>query len=400
MQRIYSKKLIFEKGDSAPLNELRLLTLQESDIVQKIREYFPINQYGNLDDLLLIKGSKMLLTELENINNLSKKMDISMPLSDIEYIGLSDNNELILRFISDDITATGTYKFKEDFLEIFKLSSFGNYCIRNGHRDILQENLAKLLTRLGKEKKQFRLLFHNEKFILRGLTSEHYNNYDNNLLLYTVFLELHKFSKEENVNFYIDKAYISDSDINISLEQEQVIPLDNIGNVQLGIQLINNEIRDSAVSIQLRYKVSDNEGNAFIGVSTLKDSLINFNHIAKFDTAISKIKSISNLKEAEFEVLEFIRNIHDTPELTINSLYEVMKKVVNSKKTFSTETRTQAEKVYNDLRDNTVSLIKAFGRMGEISDNVDETTIIERILHEVLWEQTKSNKVITNSNFQ
>ncbi|MGR6001442.1 hypothetical protein ACT7C7_26960 [Bacillus cereus] len=76
------------------------------------------------------------------------------------------------------------------------MGKYGKFCIKNGYRDLLRENIEQLLVKLGEVEKQYRLLKIDNEYCLRGITSLRYRNYDNHLALYLSLLSIHSYAKK------------------------------------------------------------------------------------------------------------------------------------------------------------------------------------------------------------
>ncbi|TCJ03331.1 hypothetical protein, partial [Cytobacillus praedii] len=125
------------KDTLAPVafSELKYL-IRDSDIDMTVNKHFPLSDF-NPTEKLLINGSRELLECFEKVDK--EKMDIIAKLNNIEYIGLSHQKEVILRFKEDllgELNATGIYDFTYDFLDdIFSMGKFSGFCLSKGHYD-------------------------------------------------------------------------------------------------------------------------------------------------------------------------------------------------------------------------------------------------------------------------
>lgn len=385
------KNHIFQVEINAPSNsspaqfkDLKHL-IRESDLDKKIGEKFPLNEF-NQESELLINGSKELLSYFEKVDE--EKLDIIEELKNIEYIGLSDKNEIILRFnnemFDEDFNATGVYDFSYDFLDnAFNMGKFSKFCISNSYNDLLRENISQLIEKLPSLKKQYRLIKHNNEWLLRGLTSTRYNNYDNHLAIYLTLISLHKYSKKNKTLFNLEKAYLSDSEIKIFLSQQNPINISNLGDIYFGVYVSNNEIKEGTFSLELRYTVVNEDGKNFSGLS---NHVFNISHATGISNVQEKLAFSDKINELKEITIEHIMNIKKN-KLTENQLFMIFRKIHSSTQKLSKEARDKAKDYYDSsLVNNTITLVDAFDKFNEITADVDERVYLERIYNEVIKE--------------
>ncbi|WP_068984491.1 hypothetical protein [Lysinibacillus xylanilyticus] len=372
----------------ARFKDLKYL-IRESDLDKLIGETFPLTEF-DLESEMLIEGSKELLTLFEKVDE--EKLDIIEELRNMEYIGLSDNNEIILRFnnkdLEEDFNAIGIYDFTYDFLDdIFHMGKFSKYCISNSYRDLLKENIIQLFEKEPSLQKQYRLIKNNEKWFLRGLTSTRYNNYDNHLAIYLTLIFLQKYCEKNGTTFVVEKAFLTDSAINIFFNQENPITIDKIGDIYFGVYISNNEIKEGKFSLELRYTIVNDKNQSFSGIS---DFVFNINHSTGVNTVKDKLINSNKINDLKLRTLDHMKNIKDS-ELTQNQLYMIFKKIQNSRQKLSTASRDSAKKLYDkNLVTNTLTIIEAFDKINQITTDVEEKIYLERIYNEIIIELGKS----------
>ncbi|WP_237982854.1 hypothetical protein [Bacillus thuringiensis] len=399
---LYESNLHTCKSDSIQLSQLLELLPVDIDtnpLNKTIQDEFPIKNFGNSNDTLAIRGTKELYNQYQKV--IVNKIDVKESLDNLEYMGLTDKNEVILHFKAkppiEAIKTTGIYNSRKDFFDdIFRMGKFAQFCIEKGFKDLLKENIDELIIRLKDEKRQFRLIEHQNKWLLRGITSsEKYQNYDNNISLYLALLSLHKYAKEKRLNFYIENARMSDSNIDIFFEQEEPIKINNLGYLHFGVHVSNNEIRKSPFTIQLRYRITDENNYHFNG--TLKKSILNIQHNCGIDKAKIKISEIFKIDTFQDEVLEHITKIQNTTDFTRDAIYDVMNQIVHNKN-LKKETKDNAKTVFKETVENTWTLIRAFNNMNEITTDLSEKIYIEQLLHEIITKASNKKKQVTKQN--
>ncbi|MEB9684081.1 hypothetical protein BK742_21855 [Bacillus thuringiensis serovar pingluonsis] len=359
--------------------------IRESELDKLIGETFPLNEYDS-ESNLLINGSKELLLYFEKVDE--EKLDIVEELKNIEYIGLSDDYEIILRFnnelFDEDFNATGIYDFSYDFLDnAFNMGKFSKFCISNSYNDLLRENITQLFEKLPSLKKQYRLIKNRNEWFLRGLTSTRYNNYDNHLAIYLTLISLHKYSKANQTSFNLEKAYLSDSEIKIFFSQQNPIKIPNLGEIYFGVYVSNNEIKEGTFSLELRYTVVNEQGKSFSGLSNY---VFNINHSTGISNVQEKLSFSDRINELKDINIQHITSIKMN-KLSDNQLFMIFKKIHSSTQKLSKEARDKAKDYYNStLVNNTLTIIEAFDKFNEITTDVEERIYLERIYNEVLKE--------------
>lgn len=388
----YSVKLLESEisGELSRLKDLDVFIKEDKVLDDEIRDSFPLNFYGSVNEDLLIVGVKELIELFDIVDR--EKLDIPEKLSNIKYVGLSDDNEVILCFKEkngfDEITSKGIYDFTYSFLnEVFQMGKYGKFCIKNGYRDLLRENIEQLLVKLGEVEKQYRLLKIDNEYCLRGITSLRYRNYDNHLALYLSLLSIHSYAKKNKKLFTVETAIMTDSEIRVFFKQLDPIEIPNFGDLYLGVYVSNNEIGDKAFSLELRYSIVDSNGNRFSGMGKLNEAIFYLNHSTGVRNSKEKIKNIFTLKERQELIVDYISNIKDADKLSESVIYLLFKKLASATQKLSSTTRSNAKKIKSDkVVNNTMTLIEIFNKVGEITQDLDEQIVLERIYDEVLTE--------------
>ena len=381
MNRHLIQRVILDYINPTPakFNDLKFL-IRDSELDILISEKFPLNSF-DLESKLLINGSKDLIMNFETVDE--DKMDIIEELKNIEYIGFSED-EIILRIKSElfEENATAVYNFTNDFFEsVFNMGKFSKYCISNAYYELLKENITYLTKRNPSLKRQYRLIYKNNVWFLRGITSTRYNNYDNHLAIYLTLISLHKYSLINNTEFNIEKAYLTDSEIHIFFEQPRPIKLSNSVEIYFGFYLSNSEIREAAFSLELRYKVINEHGKQFSGLSNY---VFNINHSTSIKNIEEKLFFSDRINEIIERVVQLIISISNQ-KLTENQIYLIFKRILSLNHKLSKETRENANN-YQDTNiiNNSLTIIEAYDKLNEITTDVDEIIYLERIYDELL----------------
>lgn len=372
----------------AKLSDLKYFVREEMEPDISVATQFPISNFGDLNDILKIKGTETLISAFKSIY--AKKIDLLEKLENLEYVGLTNNNEVILYFKNDDLKASGIYNFSYEFFEdLFDMGKFSAFCIKNNYNDILKDNLTQLFRERKTIEKQFRLIQRNEEFYLRGLTSARYQNYDNNIALYLSLLNLHKFAVENNIIYRVTRAQLSDSEIRVLIEQEQYVDIPEVGQMFFGIIVSNSEVRESALSIEMRYRIVGENDYSFAAVPELKDSVLTINHITGVDKINLKLSGLENLKNIQKSMIILVSELKQIKTISKDAMYSLFRKIIYSKN-FKPKTKQNFRELYdkNDIN-NAKSLIEAFDKINSITSDINEQIFLERIYHDLIIELTR-----------
>lgn len=399
---LYSIKLKKEDMSGQPQNlkYLKCFINEDRELDLKIREKLPITYFGSEEEKLRIKGTKTLLEKYDKLD--AEKYDFIESLSNVEYIGISHDEEIILNFPEQNIKARGIYDFSKDFFKKFEIDKYAKFCIKNGYTDLVKDNLDKLFNRSGNKEYQYRLLREKneeESWRIRGLTSvDRYNNYDNSIAIYIALLGLHKYAKEKDIFYYIDKAYISDSSLYIFFEQEKPIEIPDVGKLYLGIVASNGEIRNKAFKVEARYRLVDSKGKSSFS-AILDNSIFSIGHnvgIAKVEEYLS---NFFKLNEHEQSIIDFISNLKQTKSLSEDATYFLLDNLlerISDCSDISKKTRDGFKEIdRKNIVNNAMTLIEFLGKVESINTDIDEKIFIERIVHKVmidLMEKMKKDK--------
>ncbi|MDM5338517.1 hypothetical protein QUF84_14995 [Fictibacillus enclensis] len=382
--------------EPAVLNDLKFFLHEDMEVDQKIREAFPLESYGPPDEWIRIEGSKDLFQSFESISN--KKWDIPEKLVNIQLKGFNTHNQIILEFKHDTIQANGVYDFTNTFFNIlFCMRKFARYCLEQGYEDIVEDNIKKLMIRNGSVEKQYRLIEHRGDFFIRGLTSMKYNNYDNHIAIYISILEIHKMAKEEGSQYRIEKAYLSDSEINIFIEQKSPLIIAGFGKVYFGALLSNSEIREGALSLVFRYRIENDEKESFGGMPDLEEAIFSIKHDTTIRNVRNQLNKLKDLNKWKARMYDHIKNVGQTPYLSEDRIYTIFKFIHKSTKKLEPDTRERAKSLEESMVNNTYHIIKFFNRLYEITTEVDEKITLERIFYKSLKDM---GKVKPNKNVE
>ena len=85
--------------EQAKIKDLQDFIKDESEVDQLIYKSFPLEKFGEKDEFLRIYGSLSLIEGFREVND--DKFDFpDTKLNNIKFEGFSDDNQIILRFLS------------------------------------------------------------------------------------------------------------------------------------------------------------------------------------------------------------------------------------------------------------------------------------------------------------
>lgn len=340
-----------------------------------------------------IAGSAEVIKRFNQIGN--QKKDIKIPIEYISLIGF-DEKQLILSFNeegTDDLafTATGIYSFSTDFLDIlFHMSKFSGYCFKMNETDLLRENLEYLLDNTTGRKKQYRFINgigkNEDDMYLRAITSEQYRNYDNNIVLYLALVSMHNYSKSMATKVYIEKAYITDSSLDLTLKLDEKIKLNSDFSIEVGINITNSEIREGAVLFEFIYTINDNNG---MKSTAIGDNVVKIQHNNRFETVHSKMAKLLDLKIYTDGIIDGINVANLATKLDENVLFSIFNKFSRSK-ALEKATKSKLEQLHKDeIASNTLNIIELFDKLEKLNTSVDDKTYLQKKFNDFITKGFK-----------
>ena len=391
MDYFYKQKLRNIEPKRVKLEELRNLTRQ-FDLDMEIKDVFSLDRFGVLSEEIQVDGSSTLLEAFNYVDN--EKMDLVDSLKDIEFCGFDDKNNIILKFKTiDDLQVCGVYNFTYEFLDdLFSLGGFYSFSEEKHTFDILSNAIIELFKKFPEEKRQYRFLKYNNDWVLRGVTSTLYRNYDNHLVLYLSWLALHSYAKKTGNRFVVSGGQVSDSDISIFFEDPSPVHVEGVGDVYFGVFVSNGEIRQKRFTFEVTYRI-DNGETSFGAMPELEEPLVKVTHKLKVESVKRKIDNIFELDQYKKEMLTYIESLRDIQKLSPDAIHYLFNKIIRSKQKFSDGTKNRVKELKNDkdIINNTLTLIEFLGRINEITTDINERIHLQRIYDNVIRIITKAD---------
>lgn len=377
-------------GSFATYNELKYLLDSSKELDALISDAFPLSANKNL---INVKGSYELIEAYKSIDTNAGKFDIVSTLSKTSFLGLSDTKQAIISISSDDgpdpTIATGIYNSSEQFYDIFKMSTFSDFLIKNQLDETVKTNVDFLLAQFPDMEKQFRMLIIDNAYYLRALTSPRYKNYDNNIVIYVVLYILDKLNSTGDICFSISKVYLTDSELKIFINQSNSTVIPDVGQLYFGAMISNNEITDGKVNIELRYHFYDaNKNTSFGCLPDLEDAFIQIQHASSTQNAIAKFSLLEQIAEQNNVMLDYVNSLSNTKVLTRDIAYSLLKKITQSRRPDISKSIKKSVSLLYDTKlvKNTYTLIEALNIVTDLTTDIDEKIALERIYYELIKE--------------
>lgn len=347
-----------------------------------------------LNDECNVKGSKEVIQLFQQIKN--KKSDENISTKDIKLIGFDEENQLILGILDRDIpdevayTATGIYSFSSTFLDqLFCLDKFSGYCFKTAQKDLLIENIVYLLENSEEKEKQYRFINGKKEgeHYLRALTSSRYRNYDNNIILYLSLNAMHRYSERMKNPAYVERAFITDSSLDMSVKLKNTISLGKKYQVEIGINVSNSEIGEGVVWFELIYTIIDNKG---VRSTAIGDSVLKVKHSMKVETVKNRMKVFNDLENLSKRVISGIDEVRLTKKLDSDQLSMIFDKLAGARaKGLGVSAKQELNTMSKEVTENTYSLLELFNKLENIDATVDDRTFIQKKFSEFLTKGFK-----------
>ncbi|WP_301358505.1 hypothetical protein [Enterococcus spodopteracolus] len=385
------KKVDSLNRDKAVKEEIRQLLRLESEDCIEGQEVGKKIDFLNPKEECRVLGSKGLIDLYNSVD--AEKIDLTIPLSDIEHGGWYHDDEIILNFVKEGWNARGIYSFTGDFLDsLFRLKTYGNFCLNSGCKDLLNLNLKEQFENQKDSTRQYRFLMDNETdedtFLLRGITTTQYRNYDNYIALYLILNALHVYSKNNNVDIYVESGHISDSDLDIEFKQDKKISIDKDTSIEIGIRLRNNEIGEGRLKVEFIYTISDSNN----GFNAMGDNVVSITHRSQTSRIKSELSNFSKLTKYTKETVDHVRNIKNVKKLDRDQLSYIFSMLSRAKRTdLRKNTKEKINEVYkNEIIGNTFSLISIFNKIESIETSIDEKEFIRIVFNDLIRGELSS----------
>lgn len=381
MNKFYKKPLRFlnkinDNDDGIKVSEL--ISLINNDVGKKLLHLMDVTSIK--DEFINIPNAKALVDIQKTMNKRYRKIDIDSSMKDISLyspdgefsINFNDlrGNEYFSSLGLSSIHTIPIYSAQNDFFSgLYSMDKYATQLIARGHKDIIQMNWERLQQEIPLKKK-FRILhdLEDQEFYLRAIVStDKYNNYNNDIAIVVALLTLHSEMKAGQIRFRLASCEYNQSTIRMFFESSDRIPLEGIGYVKNFIEVANNELGQGSLSFSGSCNICfsdgrDGEGRVFIQSKDVKSKILSIWHNRTPRTALRELASIANSRDIHAELFKDIATIKKIrkPE-QIKLLIE--HKIENAKREDIVARKTQIKEILKQSASNIMELLTIFNRL-------------------------------------
>ena len=311
---------ILSQGNEFTEEVLRCFSINPDDPEQMKQPLSVGNVKDLLDDLALLDSQNWkvdVATELHNID-LEKVLENDYALFHLYDI---KDKALLKAINTDNLQVESRYSARSNMLDFYDFSKFASFLHTHQMDAFARSIWVQLQKSIGEKKRcSARLLYHKEegKYYLRAVTSEQvYKNYGINFSVLVALLAIDSYAKSNNDIVFIDRYRVDDSTIDLSFQFSRQVNLGKGMSLSLNLLLNNDEIRQSAVSMNAMFKVQyDKDGNSLylkpnsyeVKPGQYITDMLTYTHAMKVSSVYEKIKTLPVL------IAKYTQQVKDNAE--------------------------------------------------------------------------------------
>lgn len=296
------------------------------------------NENERFDKVNAIAETKNIMTQLKTVDGKTTLF------FDFEECRIEDE-------LKENLSAEAIYDSKNTFFDEIRMAKYANHLLDSGFPELVKQNVEYFKGLASADKKynklkSYRLLFADNRYYLRGVTSEKYNEYGIDFTFFISMILLHlKMKQEKGNNYSIVSMSLSESKLDMIVKDSRVFKVENFGNVTLGIKISTNELGTGSLNVVSTIRVEGRNDSTLLYLFPKQKSDLQTKHVINHITNLTKVFS----KLSEFEKLftisdEFVKDIKDlksikTPDELRN---KIQMKIIHPASVF---------KNMNDLKD-------------------------------------------------
>lgn len=292
----------------------------DNDFIDEILACFSINDdEQTMRAPLMVGNVRQLLTDIAELDQQTDKIDVIVNLKDIylervlendhvlfQLFGITDSN-LIKAIQADHLIVESQYSARTDIMEYYQFSKFASFLHSNKLDDYARQIWDTLRSTTNKEKKcMARLIYHiaDEKYYIRAVASENgYKKYGINFSTLVILLAINQYVKDKKERAFVESYDIDDSHILMSIQFDRRIQLEEDMYLTLNLSLENDEIRQSAVTLNAEFRVvyekGEKESDLYIKPTAYQkdhgaysQDMLTYSHGMNVQTAIDRISNL------------------------------------------------------------------------------------------------------------
>lgn len=321
-----------EESDSlVSLKKACSILSHDNEFVDEILTCFSINNdEQSMKDPLLIGNVRQLITDISELDQQTDKVDVTVNLKDIYIEKVLENDHVLFHLFgitnpklineikADHLIVESQYSARTDIMEYYQFSKFASYLHSNNMDEYAQQIWETLRFGANKEKKcMARLIYHiaEDKYYIRAVASDNgYKKYGVNFSVLVTLLAVNQYVKDKKERAFVESYDIDDSHILMSIQFDRKIQLEDDMYLTLNLSLENDEIRQSAVTLNAEfrvvYKKDGKESDIYIKPTSYQkeqgaysQDMLTYSHGMNVKTAIERISNLPLLIDKYIELV-------------------------------------------------------------------------------------------------
>lgn len=292
----------------------------DNEFIDEILDCFSLKKdEQSMREPLLVGNVQQLLTDIVSLDQQTNKIDVTVNLKDIYLEKVLENDHVLFHLFgitdpglitaiqADHLIVESQYSARTDIMEYYQFSKFASFLHSNNMDDYARQIWDTLRFMTNKEKRcMARLIYHiaDKKYYLRAVASENgYKKYGVNFSALVTLLAVNQYVKEKKERAFVESYDIDDSNILMSIQFDRKIQLEEDMSLSLNLSLENDEIRQSAVTLNAEfrvvYKKGGKESDIFIKPTAYQkeqgsysQDMLTYSHGMNVKTAIERISNL------------------------------------------------------------------------------------------------------------
>ncbi len=379
--------------------------IEGSEFEEDLMNLFDFERIKN--EAIAITGLSKVIKSIISRDRQFKKIDLKSHISDVNCVQTIDANTIKLRFndASDIgmtfIEARTVYSAKREYFEgFYKMDKFANFCISEGHFDLLQENIDYLNKKYedsDSHVKNFRLLQDSEgEYYVRAITStSQYFDYNIRFSLFVTIVALHGAMKSTSYNFKISRCEYSESFIRVYFQKDNTTNIPNIGKMNFILEMSNDEIKREAFKFSGLFTLQTNDSkgqvNVFLKPRRIKTKLISIRHNFLPSTVIEQLQGLSNfIEEAEKEMKEDIIELNNIKKPD-HLRFFLLRKIERSQNRELSQFKPKIKETLDVKIYKINELLLLMGKIDEIVTDIEVKEYLRYLFYEILRDKKERN---------
>ena len=309
-----------EPSSLVSLKKTRSVLSHDNEFIDEILDCFSLKKdEQSMREPLLVGNVQQLLTDIASLDQQTNKIDVTVNLKDIYLEKVLENDHVLFHLFgitdpglitaiqADHLIVESQYSARTDIMEYYQFSKFASFLHSNNMDDYARQIWDTLRFMTNKEKRcMARLIYHiaDKKYYLRAVASENgYKKYGVNFSALVTLLAVNQYVKEKKERAFVESYDIDDSNILMSIQFDRKIQLEEDMSLSLNLSLENDEIRQSAVTLNAEfrvvYKKGEKESDIFIKPTAYQkeqgsysQDMLTYSHGMNVKTAIERISNL------------------------------------------------------------------------------------------------------------